>query len=109
MECAFCGPHFYGICTHGSGESQHANLTKPKGKTMYEIEDKPVQNKSGETDSGRFQQFILTLKDMNPKQSIFVDNLPSNFRIAISIIQTYSGRKYKTKKERNGFRVGRIS
>jgi len=71
------------------------------------IDDKPVSEHDGRT-SDEFRDYLLTLQKLNVDQSIYVERMPSHYRLAVSICSTLLGIKLVSKKEGDGYRVGRV-
>jgi len=60
----------------------------------------PVQKK--------WDEFLIGLRDLQVGQSFVVTKIPSNFRIVLSATQVLMGRRYMSRKEPDGYRIGRV-
>lgn len=71
-----------------------------------------IENKSvARGDSRRsqdFEDFVVALQKLKVGQSFYLEGFASNYRMTISICRILLGREFASRKEGNGYRVGRI-
>ena len=70
---------------------------------MLKIENKQVTPQDSE-----WRDFLFGIRDLKVGQSFVLPTFSSNYRIAVSVLKTVVGREFVTRKEKNGYRVGRI-
>lgn len=73
------------------------------------IENKALNRRQRKLDSGEFRQFVVSLCALGPGQSFRVQAIPSNYRTAISTVQTALGRAFATERDGRQYRVGRVT
>lgn len=71
------------------------------------IEDK-LMGMGDSRRSADFEEYVLTLKKLKVGQSFCVAEMPSHYRITLSVCRIILGREFASKKDGKGYRVGRI-